>query len=139
MNIREQFEKETGIVDYPPVDYPSDELVKSYAWEYLKEFNKWLESKLTKKDAEIERLHKFHSKETAKVGLKNFKLISELQSLRSKMDKAQKVWVIEFEDNEMDNTYYDSEEDARNIILPECRELVKYHQVLLMEVEVSDE
>ena len=143
MNLREQFEKETQCCwdDYVSVG------------DYFGAYSDWLESKLTKKDAEIERLESYSDaliKEVGKLKAENEQLRLamrnkeqtastmwhnqqiELQSLRSKMDKAQKVWVAR-EDLPIIGNHvlcaYSSKELAESDSGEECVE------VLLMEVE----
>ena len=148
MNLREQFEKETQCCwdDYVSVG------------DYFGAYSDWLESKLTKKDAEIERLESYSDaliKEVGKLKAENEQLRLamrnkeqtastmwhnqqiELQSLRSKMDKAQKVWVFKDHHGDIDFELTAIDEPERDKVLRHYN--VEPIQVLLMEVEESNE
>jgi len=91
-------------------------------------FTNWLIERLAKKDSEIEAWQAKSNRQKREL----IKARLEIQSLRSKMDKAQKVWV-ETEDLGITDMKmfmcYESEKWAR---ADECDNPI---QVLLMEVE----
>ena len=131
MNLREQFEKETDRKALIPGDYGVSSL------KYYPPYVEWLEAKLTKKDAEIEALRRAmrNKEQTASTMWHNQQI--ELQSLRSKMDKAQRVWVFY---NSCGELVYDMTtpfEENKDKVLRHWNWTAK--QVLLMEVEESNE
>ena len=142
------FEEQTGIQHPLPrenYDTLGDEL---NAWKDWQEstFTNWLiehhEKELAKKDAEIRFCVEYRGK--LEKALFESGEHSELVSLRAKMDKAQReqlksiieATLIGYEDDLSDGFYYHSPTGVERFTLELANAIL---EVLLMEVEVSDE
>ena len=127
--------------EYSPVEVPmGTEFVSKQDYDEL-------EGRLTKSELENKRITELESdlayvRKTAEIQLKLIsdmdknlaKAKAERDELKRRFDSAPKVWIIEYEEGEYDDTYYSSLENARAIIKEGHADLVKYHQITLVKI-----